>query len=196
MTVPDKYLRLGVDGPEELQNGFPATREELFQYRGIILGSVEASAFTPEQQRMLEDFVDVRGGGLLALGGARSFSEGGWAGTPLADALPVVLDRASRGPQYPPAELIVRPTRAGANHPSTQITDAGEDDAAKWRDLPPLTSLNPLARPSQARRVLLTGTDERAASRWCSRISGTAAARRSCCRCRTPGSGACTRRWT
>ena len=35
----------------------------------IILGSVEATAFTPEQQRMLEDFVDVRGGGLLALGG-------------------------------------------------------------------------------------------------------------------------------
>ena len=69
VNAPDKYLRLGVDGPEELPNGFPLTREELFAYRGIILGSVEASAFTPEQQRMLEDFVDVRGGGLLALGG-------------------------------------------------------------------------------------------------------------------------------
>jgi uncharacterized membrane protein len=161
VTVPDKYLRLGVDGPEELQNGFPATREELFQYRGIILGSVEASAFTPEQQRMLEDFVDVRGGGLLALGGERAFSEGGWAGTPLADALPVVLDRASRGPQYPPAELVVRPTRAGANHPSTQITDVAEGDAAKWRDLPTLTSLNPLVETKPGASVLLTGTDAR-----------------------------------
>ena len=45
---------------------------------------------------MLEDFVDVRGGGLLALGGGRSFAEGGWAGTPLSDALPVVLDRRRR----------------------------------------------------------------------------------------------------
>ncbi len=101
-SAPDKYLRLGIDGPEELQNGFPATREELFGYRGIILGTVEASAFTPEQQRMLEDFVDVRGGGLLALGGPRSFSEGGWAGTPLADALPITLDRAGQKRVCPP----------------------------------------------------------------------------------------------
>ena len=41
VTVSDKYLRLGVDGPEDLLNGFPATREELFNYRGIIIGSVE-----------------------------------------------------------------------------------------------------------------------------------------------------------
>ncbi len=159
VSVPDKFLRLGVDGPEELATGFPATREELFGYRAIILGSVEASAFTPEQQRMLEDFVDVRGGGLLMLGGARSFAEGGWAGTPLADALPVVLDRASRGPEYPPAELVVRPTRAGLSHPATQITDTEADAAAKWRDLPPVTSLNPVVQTKPGASVLLTGLD-------------------------------------
>ena len=161
VTVPDKYLRLGVDGPEELQNGFPMTREELFAYRGIILGSVEASAFTADQLRMLEDFVDIRGGGLLALGGERSFSEGGWAGTPLADALPVVLDPQSRGPQYPPAELNVRPTRTGAAHPSTQIADTADDTAAKWKDLPPLTSLNPLIETKPGANVLLTGISDR-----------------------------------
>jgi uncharacterized membrane protein len=150
-----------VDGPEELQNGFPQTREELFSYRGIILGSVEASAFTPEQQRMLEDFVDIRGGGLLALGGERSFSEGGWAGTPLADALPVVLDPGSRGPQYPPAELVVQPSRAGLTHPSTQIADSADDVAAKWKDLPMLTSLNPLVETKPGANVLLTGKDTR-----------------------------------
>jgi len=160
-TASDKFLRLGVDGPEELAGGFPATREELFAYRAIILGSVEASAFTPEQQRMIEDFVDVRGGGLLVLGGARSFSEGGWAGTPLADALPVVLDRASRGPEYPPAELVVRPTRAGLSHPATQIAEAEKDLTAKWRDLPTLTSLNPVVQTKPGAHVLLTGTDER-----------------------------------
>lgn len=161
VSVPDKYLRLGVDGPEELTGGFPSTREELFSYRGIILGTVEASAFTPEQQRMLEDFIDVRGGGLLALGGPRSFSEGGWAGTPLAEALPVVLDRGSRGPQYPPAELVVRPTRTGANHPSTQITEKESDAAEKWRFLPPVTSLNPIRETKPGANVLLVGTDEK-----------------------------------
>jgi hypothetical protein len=144
VNAPDKYLRLGVDGPEELAGGFPLKRDELFTYRSIILGTVEASAFTPEQQRMLEDFVDVRGGGLLALGGPRSFSEGGWAGTPLSEALPVVLDRGSRGPQYPPSELVVKPTRVGASHVDT---NHGEGDAAaKWRDLPPVTSLNHCAK--------------------------------------------------
>src|SRR5262249_19718275 len=79
---PEKYWRAGLDSEEELKNGFPLTRSDLFSYRGVILGSVEASAFTPEQQHMLEDFIDVRGGGLLALGGDNAFSEGGWAGTP------------------------------------------------------------------------------------------------------------------
>ena len=161
-TSSDKFLRIGVDSGEELAGGFPLTREELFAYRGIILGSVEASAFTPDQQRMIEDFVDVRGGGLLVLGGARSFSEGGWAGTPLADALPVVLERVSRAAEYPPVEeVVVRPTRAGLTHPATQITDVEKDVAAKWKDLPPLTSLNPVVQTKPGANVLLTGTDSR-----------------------------------
>ena len=160
-TAPDKFLRIGVDSGEELAAGFP-TREELFAYRGIVLGSVEASAFTPEQQRMIEDFVDVRGGGLLVLGGARSFSEGGWAGTPLADALPVVLERMARAAEYPPVEeLVVRPTRTGLTHPATQITDDEKNVLAKWRELPPLTSLNPVVQTKPGANVLLTGTDSR-----------------------------------
>ena len=110
---------------------------------------------------MLEDFVDIRGGGLLALGGPRSFSEGGWAGTPLGDALPVVLDKGSRGPQYPPAELVVKPTRTGVSHPSTQITDKAEAALDKWRDLPTVTSLNPLREAKPGANVLLEGVDER-----------------------------------
>ena len=161
VSVPDKFLRLGVDGPDELAHGFPETREELFKYRGLILGSIEAAAFTPEQQRMLEDFIDVRGGGLLALGGPESFAEGGWAGTPLAEALPIVLDRNSRGPEYPPAEIVVRPTRAGASHPATQITDNEADAPAKWRDLPPLTSLNPIRETKPGANVLLVGSDQK-----------------------------------
>ncbi|HVQ41624.1 MAG TPA: FixH family protein [Vicinamibacterales bacterium] len=161
VSTPDKFLRLGVDDKDELLGGFPAKREDLYKYKSIILGTVEASAFTPEQQRMLEDFVDIRGGGLLALGGPRSFSEGGWAGTPLGDALPVVLDRGSRGPQYPPAELLVKPTRTGVSHPSTQITDQADAALDKWRDLPTVTSLNPLREAKPGANVLLTGVDER-----------------------------------
>ena len=77
--------------------GFPKTREELFAYRGLMLGSVEAGAFTGDQLRMIGEFVERRGGGLLVLGGPRSFAEGGYAGTPVADALPVVTRAAGAG---------------------------------------------------------------------------------------------------
>ena len=46
---------------------------------------------------MLADFVSKRGGGLLMLGGRRAFAEGGWAGTPVGEVLPVEFD--SGGPR-------------------------------------------------------------------------------------------------
>ena len=40
-TAENKFLRLDVDHGEELAAGFPRTREELFAYRALVLGSVE-----------------------------------------------------------------------------------------------------------------------------------------------------------
>jgi uncharacterized membrane protein len=162
VNAPNKYYRRGMTSAEELQDGFPASREELFRFRAIILGSLEASALSPEQQRMLEDFVDIRGGSLLVLGGLRSFSEGGWAGTPLSDALPVALDAARSRPLAPPLELVVRPTRAGQSHPAAQITDQAEAAAAKWKEMPPLTAVNavPVGDLKPGANALLTGVDQ------------------------------------
>jgi uncharacterized membrane protein len=162
VNAPNKYYRRGMTTAEELQDGFPSTREELFKFRSIILGSIEASALAPDQQRMLEDFVDVRGGSLLVLGGLRSFSEGGWAGTPLSDALPVNLDTARAKPLAPPLEIVVRPTRAGDSHPAAQITERPEDAAAKWKEMPPLTAVNlvPVSDLKPGANALLTGVDQ------------------------------------
>jgi uncharacterized membrane protein len=162
VNAPTKWYRRGMTTAEELQDGFPLSRAELFTFRAIILGSLEASALTPEQQRMLEDFVDIRGGSLLVLGGLRSFSEGGWAGTPLSDALPVRLDPARARPLEPPLELVVRPTRLGQSHPAAQITDAPDTAAAKWKEMPPLTAVNAVSvgdvKPGAT--ALLSGTDQ------------------------------------
>ena len=100
-----------VDDADELAGGLPKTREELFQYRGLILGSVEAGFFTADQLRMIADFVSQRGGGLLMLGGRHSFAEGGYARTPLADVLPVVLEAQPRRRAAFFAEIKVEPTR-------------------------------------------------------------------------------------
>lgn len=159
-TADNKYLRLGVDGPDELVSGFPKTREELFGYRGLILGSIEAGAFTGDQLKMISEFVDRRGGGLLVLGGPRAFGEGGFAGTAVADALPFVLDASTRNQEPALARLSVRPTRAGAAHGVTQIAETEAASAEKWASLPGVTSVNRLNAIKPGATVLLAGTDE------------------------------------
>jgi uncharacterized membrane protein len=161
-TADNKFYRRNIDNPDELTAGFPKTREELFSYRGVILGSIEAGAFTGDQLQMLAEFVDRRGGGLMMLGGARSFSEGGYAGTAVGDVLPLVLDPGQRNPQL--ARLMVKPTRAGSAHGVTQIAENEAASAQKWEFLstlePRVTTLNGAIAIKPAATVLLTGTDE------------------------------------
>ena len=157
-TAENKYYRQSVTTPDELIGGFPKTREELFAYRGLILGSVEAAAFSPEQLRMIADFVNTRGGGLLMLGGRRSFAEGGWGGTPVGDVLPVVLENTSA--KYF-SELQAKPTRAGATFPVTQIAGDEKASGAKWNDMPAVTSVNAIRLAKPGATVLLSAFDNR-----------------------------------
>jgi uncharacterized membrane protein len=161
-TAEGKYLRLGVPDSLALLSGFPTSRAELFAYRAIVIGSVEASAFTAEQLRLLSDFVAVRGGGLLFLGGRRAFTEGGYRGTPLEEVMPVVLEGA-RGVAAddelkPAVELAVRPTAAGATHAPLQLAGEEAASAARWAKLPPLTAVNTVRAVRPGATVLLTGT--------------------------------------
>ena len=157
-TAENKYLRLSVDSAGELAGGFPKTRDELFGYRGLILGSVEASHFTHEQLRIIADFVSQRGGGLLVLGGRKSFLEGGYAGTPLADVLPVELDAAAGIDTTFFALVRVRPTRAGLTHAATQIAPTETASAERWATLPELSTFNRLAGLKPGATALLTGS--------------------------------------
>ena len=160
-TADNKFLRIGGE-PDELVGGFPKTREELFSYRALILGSVEAAAFTGDQLQMISDFVDRRGGTLMMLGGARSFAEGGYGGTPVADALPLAIDPKTRASE--PADLArlqIVPTRAGQAHAVTQIGGTEAASASRWRELPQVTAVNAALQPKPGATVLLNGTDER-----------------------------------
>jgi uncharacterized membrane protein len=159
-TAEDKYLRLDVSDAEEVVGGFPKTREELFAYRAIILGSVEAASFTPDQLRMLADFVSKRGGSLLMLGGRRSFAEGGWAGTPVAEVLPVEFGESPRGQKQGDeyvASVSTRPTRAGLTYPVTQLGDTEQATTAKWDVMPSVTTVNPIHAVKPGATVLLSG---------------------------------------
>ena len=156
-TADEKFYAIDVDPEDDLVAGFPSTREELFRYDGLILGSVEASFFTHDQLSMIAEFVGRRGGGVLVLGGRRSFNDGGYADTPLADALPVVLDAEQPGDGPDVAEIRVRPTAFGLTHPVTQLAPDPESSEQRWRSLPALTTVNPLTELKPAASVLLEG---------------------------------------
>ena len=157
-TAENKYWRGDVSDKDELIGGFPKTREELFAYRSVILGSVEAASFTPEQLRMLADFVSKRGGGLLMLGGRRAFAEGGWGGTPVGEVLPVVIENSNE--KYF-SEVSAKPTRAGVTFPVTQVAGDERASNAKWNDLPPVSMVNSVRESKPGATVLLTGIDNR-----------------------------------
>jgi len=160
-SAPGKYLRLGVDDSLELASGFPTTREELFQYRALILGSIEAAFFTGDQLRMIADFVSRRGGGLLALGGRSALAEGGFAGTPVAEVLPVTLiSSAPRGSGEFFTPLKARLSAAGRVHPVTQLAGTREASSARWDSLPPLSSVNQLGELRPGATLLASGISE------------------------------------
>lgn len=161
ITAENKYYRLDVQDENEVLTGFPTTREELFQYSGIILGSVDASYFVHDQLEMIAEFVGDRGGGLLALGGRHSFAEGGYVGTPIDNVLPVVLD-TQVGDDSALAVLSVKValTPFGRSHPVAQIANSPEESESRWPALPELSTVNPISEIKPGASTLLTGFAE------------------------------------
>jgi hypothetical protein len=158
-TAENKFLRLSVDSADELESGFPKTRAELFRYRAVILGNIEASFFTHDQLAMLADFVNVRGGGMMFLGGRRAFAEGGYSGTPVADVMPVVIS----GDAVPDsltffADLKVALTPAGASHAVSQIGASPAASMQRWKLLPSVTSTNRIREVKPGAVTLISGT--------------------------------------
>jgi uncharacterized membrane protein len=157
-TAEGKFLRLEISDSTELQFGFPASREELYRYRSLIIGSVEASFFAHDQLQMIADFVSDRGGGLLMLGGRSAFAEGGWAGTPVEEVMPVVMGEPAGGDDGFFAEIKVSPTPAGLAHAAVQLGETGDAVSARWDSLPPVTIVNPISEVRPGATALLTGS--------------------------------------
>jgi len=149
-SADGKFYRQGVGSGSELTGGFPATTEELFGYQGLVLGSIEANFFSYEQLRLIEQFASQRGGGVLALGGGRAFGAGKYAGTPVADLLPVVLSAQPEmtGPEST-SGFRPRLTERGRTHPVTRLNEDRGLSAKSWEEMPGITipELLPQTKP-------------------------------------------------
>lgn len=70
----------------------PPRLSAMKRYDAMILTNLPASAFSLDQMKTIQNYVQNLGGGLLVLGGENSYSLGDYAKTPLADVLPVTMN--------------------------------------------------------------------------------------------------------
>ncbi len=97
------------------------------------------------------------GGGLAMLGGASSFSSGGYYGTPVAAALPVELyGPFDSGPVLDTGKFAPQLTEAGMLHPVTSLRYSAPDNLAVWKALPQLEGVNLVASAKPDATVLAT----------------------------------------
>jgi uncharacterized membrane protein len=153
-----KFLRQGIESSSTLEKGFPAQPSELFRYKALIFGSVEASFFTFDQLRLVSEFVSRRGGGFLMLGGRGSFGQGGYANTPVEELLPLKIRSGSGGalPQFDELEFRARLTGYGTGNPVTRVAPEEAGNRRQWDAAPALAGINPTLGPRLGATVLLT----------------------------------------
>lgn len=150
-------VRLNTKDELELRGGFPKTAGELFQYHALILDDVEAEFFTRDQLSLIQQFVSERGGGFLMLGGAESFREGDYAGTPIASLLPVYVDRPVE--VHLPSQLRLTLSREGWLQPWTRLRPTESEENERLETMPAFEVFNPVRDVKPGASVLATVSD-------------------------------------
>lgn len=139
-------------------------------YDVVIIGDLDSAALSQDWLATLADRVDA-GTGLMMLGGLHSFGPGGYQNTPLADVLPVTMDRLERQRFGEPISLDlhiegpIRPVPADALSIGASIVALApeEDNLAAWRKLPPLDGANRF-RGRKPNAAVLLESDDRSAT--------------------------------
>ncbi|MFP6763388.1 MAG: glutamine amidotransferase, partial [Planctomycetaceae bacterium] len=150
-------VRLNTKDQDELRGGFPASAEELFQFDALVLDDIEAAFFNQDQLDLISRFVSERGGGLLMLGGQETFHAGDFDRTPVADVLPVYLDRAT----YPDGDIQLKLmlTREGWLQPWARLRSNESDERKRLHETPGFKTLNAVRGIKPGASVLARVTD-------------------------------------
>ncbi|HOX04999.1 MAG TPA: glutamine amidotransferase [Planctomycetota bacterium] len=132
---------------------FPESYDEARKFNVFVLGDIERDSFSDAQLEALRRAVS-EGAGLLCLSGQASFGAGGWAGSKLAELLPVdIAPPEARAGAFP-----LQLTAAGRAHPV--FTGCGDFfAAADAGKLPKLEFLNFLGAAKPGAEVLAVAPD-------------------------------------
>jgi uncharacterized membrane protein len=151
-------VRMGIRDAAELASGFPTKPEDLFAYHALVLDDVESAFFTADQLGLIERFVSDRGGGFLMMGGQESFRQGQYEHTPLAQVLPVYLDRLPGDPPSGPLHFAL--TREGWLEAWTRLRDNEVAERERLERMAPFHVLNQVRGAKPGATVLATVTGE------------------------------------
>jgi uncharacterized membrane protein len=149
--------------PNDELSLIPFPTEELFERELKSFDLVILQNFTYRPYGMgpylmrLKTYVE-EGGALAMIGGDLSFSSGGYAGTPIADVLPVELMPEEADPTRLISVDAFRPrlTPAGRSHPVTALKLDVKSSEARWNALPLLEGVNRVGRARPGATVLAT----------------------------------------
>jgi uncharacterized membrane protein len=133
-------------------DGFPTRVEELFDYEGLIIGSVDAPYLTTSQQELIKEFVDRRGGGVLFLGGRDSLADGGWKKSPVNEILPTILPDSKN--TFVRVGANVELTSAGRDNLITRIEEDPDKNVERWKKLPYIMNFQNPGQPKPGAVVL------------------------------------------
>ena len=151
-VTQNKILRQGGANAKELEAGFPSTAEELFQYDGLIIGSVDAGYFSLTQQELIRQFADRRGGGVLFLGGRSSLSDGGYDKTGMAEMMPVTL-LAAKG-TFERELAIPSVTPSGRDSMVLRLVEDPDKNVERWKTMPKLADFQATGKAKPGAVVL------------------------------------------
>ncbi len=151
-------IRMGVKESDELSDGFPESADELFAYQAVILDDIEPEFFSEDQLLLLRQFVSVRGGGLLMLGGQESFSGKAFADSTLGELSAVYGPRSNQEGAASNYQFTI--TREGMLKPWIRLRDNERDENARVNQLPNLTTVNAVGDVKPGAFVLAEVSDE------------------------------------
>jgi Ca-activated chloride channel family protein len=124
-------------------SALPAQLHELVDYELVILDNVSGFDLSLAKMALLEYYVRDAGGGLVTIGGDRSYGAGGYYGTPLEQLLPVTMNIKTEV-KIPSLSVVFVLDRSGSMSTKTR----GEDKLtiAKRAALSSIDLLKPLDR--------------------------------------------------
>lgn len=160
---------------------YPGSKEVIFDYDAVIFGNIAASQFTKEQLENTVEFVRIRGGGFLMLGGSESLSNprmaDAYINTPIARMLPVELELGlppfptgmknqfsglpQRNMELRDEGFILQLTSAGKVNSLMALADDPQKNVNRWSELPPLIGYSKVKRAKAGATVIAVHPTDR-----------------------------------